>query len=439
MEPIVIVGFGTGAIGAVRAIIAKSRETDVVVVERRDFDTYSPCGMPYVVEGIAEHHALKHEFPGGARLRKLLGTEAVFVDRKEKKLGIRDGGGERSISYSSLILDTGSRPLVPPVPFDPGLLGNGVYTFGKPGDVDMILGALADMERVVVVGAGAIGLELAQAFAHRKKQVVLLDMLPQPMYNSFDPDMAKLAVEALPTGIETHFSTPMENIMGQERVTGVVAGSMEFHADAVVLCAGVVPETGLAEKAGLETSKLGIVVDNNMRTSDPDIYAVGDCIQGMCRITGGPTASRIAPPALHQGRVAGLNAIGVETVYNGSTGAFVTVIGDVEFASAGLKSSDGHGLQSAKMTVGHRPDYMGARDVVLKMVSDENGRLLGAQACGPGAASIVNRLVVAISAGMTVQELGECEFAYCPPVNDIFDPVTITSEALARKLARRRK
>ncbi|MCK4718109.1 MAG: NAD(P)/FAD-dependent oxidoreductase, partial [Thermoplasmata archaeon] len=166
---VVIVGFGTGAVGAIRAILGADRDTDIVVVDRKGFDTYSPCGMPYVLAGeVEEHKVLKHSFPENGRLKKFSETEVISIDRKKKLVRVRGAGGaEEVIAYSSLILDTGAMPLVPSIPFKPSLLGKGIYTFTRPMDLDRLLEALPDIERAAVVGGGAIGLELAQALHAR--------------------------------------------------------------------------------------------------------------------------------------------------------------------------------------------------------------------------------------------------------------------------------
>ena len=434
MDPIVILGFGTGAISAVRTIMANSKEPDIVVIEKRSFDTYSPCGMPYVVEGLSDHEELKHEFPGGNRLQKFLSSEAVKIDPANRTVRIRRGEEEEEIKYSSLLLDTGSRPVVPPVPMEKSLMGRGVYTFSTPEDVDLLLDAMEDVEKVAVVGAGAIGLELAQAFAHNNKKVFLLERMEQPLPGILDKDIGKAASKVLPDSIETMFSTPLEAVVGKDKVEAVTAAGKDIEVDAVVLSIGVAPDTSLARDAGLDVSKMGVVVDKNMRTSNPHIFAVGDCIQGTCRITGDASATRLAPPAFVQGRVAALNMVGQQAVYKGSARAFVTVIGGQEFAAAGLSSSAVNG-KTGKATVKRRPTYIGDQeDVTVKLVAEASGKIVGVQAYGPGSADIVNRIVVAMDAEMTVFDLLSMEFAYCPPVNDIFDPVMMAAEKLARRI-----
>ncbi|MDG6220142.1 MAG: FAD-dependent oxidoreductase [Candidatus Thermoplasmatota archaeon] len=438
---VVIIGFGTGAIGAVRTLLSNSREHNIVVVERRSFDTYSPCGMPYVVGGeVEEHSKLRHDFPPNPRLKKLLSHEALSIDREKKMVRVKNLGdsSEEDLTYSCLILDAGSGPFVPNISFEQGLLGRGIFTFTRPEDVDLLLSHLSSIKKVAVVGAGAIGLELAQSLHERGKEVVLIEMKENPLPGLFDPDMAGLVSKALPGAIATKFSSPLKEIVGKDRVEAVVAGEERMEVDSVVLSLGVVPETSLASAAGLETSRLGVVVDQHMRTSDPDIYAVGDCIQSQCGITGAPMGSRIAPPALRQGVVAAMNILGQEEAYAGSLGSFVTVVGGEQFASVGLNGRT-EGLVSARVTLPSMPHYMGGKDVCLKLFAYDDGRVVGAQAAGPGAVELVNRTAVAIRGKMGLKDLVAVDYAYCPPVNDVFDPLALAAEAALKKISRRKR
>lgn len=440
MDPIVVIGFGMGAIGAVRTILGNSREGDIVVIEKRDFDTYSPCGMPYVVGGeVGDHGHLKHDFPQNKRLTIHRGSEALSLDKENKTVAYRTpDGAEETIQYSQLLLDVGSSPIVPPIPFNKDLVGNGVYTFTRPSDVDLLLSRLDTMENVAVVGAGAIGLEMVHALHARGKKVTLVEMAEQPLPNSLDKDMAKLALAALPEDVDKRFSTPLEEIGGETKVEYAVVGGEKITVDTVVLCLGVKPNTGMADAAGLETSRLGIVVDQGMHTSDESIFAVGDCIQSKCSITESPMGSRIAGPALHQGIVAGKNIIGSKASYPGSRGAFVTVVGETRFASVGLKAANVEDSVSARVKVKTRPEFMGSKEVTVKLVAEPSGRIVGCQAAGPGAEALVNRISLGIDLGATAENLTTSETAYCPPVNDVFDPITTAAETLVKKIERKR-
>ncbi|MCK4717737.1 MAG: FAD-dependent oxidoreductase, partial [Thermoplasmata archaeon] len=271
------------------------------------------------------------------------------------------------------------------------------------------------------------------------KKVVLVEKMAHLLPVAFDTDMAKRVSKALPGGIDIRLSAPLEKIEGTGKVEAIEVGGDRIVVDTVLLSMGVAPETNLAQAIGLETTKMGIVVDEHMRTNDPDIYAVGDCIQSWSRVTGKPMASRLAPPALAQGAVAGLNIAGEETGYPGSLGAFVTVIGGVQFASTGIRACDLEGGGSARITVGAKPDYMGGEEVTIKLVAMEDGKVAGAQVVGPCAAELVNRVAIAITAGLVLSDLVRTEIAYCPPVNDAFDPLVLVAETLIKRFRRKKR
>ncbi len=440
---VVVIGFGTGAIGCIRTILSKTRDRHVTVIEKRDFDTYSPCGMPYALGGHTDPEHLKHEFPGNpGRLKKVLGTEAVEVDRDRKIVVARNlrTGETEDISYKTLVLDLGAEPFIPPIKFNRALLDNGVYTFTSHRDLEKLLGRLPQIKNAVVIGAGAIGLEVALSLHEKGKNVALVDMMAHPLPSAFDPDMGREVRKLIPDSIKTHFGTLVKEITGETSVEKVIlSDGTEIPADTVILSAGVRPNTGLAEKMGLSVTRQGISVNEKMQTSDPDIYAVGDCVQTFSAIDRRPLGMRIAPPALHQGTVAGLNIAGEETEYRGTTGAFVTVVNGTEVAGVGLRERDVKGAVSARVKIKSVPEYMGGEDVALKLICDLDGKIVGAQAVGPGAKDIINRVSVALYSGMGVEDIYHVEHAYCPPVSDVFDPLFMAAENLLKKWKRKQQ
>jgi len=440
---VVVIGFGTGAIGCIRTILSKTRDRHVTVIEKRGFDTYSPCGMPYALSGHTDPEHLRHEFPGSpGRLKKMLGTEAIDVDRDRKIVVARNLKTEETeeVSYRTLVLDLGAEPFIPPIKFNRDLLGKGVYTFTSHRDLEKLLVRLPQIKNAVVIGAGAIGLEVALALHEKGKRVAVVDVMEHPLPSAFDPDMGREVKQLISDGMDTYFGTLVEEITGETGVEKVVlSNGKEIPADTVILSAGVRPNTGLAEKMGLSVTRQGIVVNEKMQTSDPDIYAVGDCVQTFSAIDHRPLGMRIAPPALHQGTVAGLNIAGEKAEYRGTTGAFVTVVNGTEVAGIGLRERDVEGAMSARVKIKSIPEYMGGKDIVLKLICDFDGKIVGAQAVGPGAKDIINRVSVALYSAMSVEEMYHVEHAYCPPVSDVFDPLFMAAENLLRKMKRKQR
>jgi len=433
---IVVLGLGTAGIYAVRWASGVNRKEDITVVERRAYPTYSPCAIPMAVGGEVNVEDLIHPFPQTRRIKVLLSREVVEINPSAREVVVRDmnTGDTETIGYDKLIYALGASPVVPPVPGAREFLGKGVFTVKTVEDAETILRAVKTAKNAVVVGGGAIGVEMAYYLARRGLKTTLVEMLPHLFPRALDPDMAARVEEHLrAAGVDIRTDTALEEVRGDERVVSVMAGGEEMPADIVIMAVGVKPNTSLLE-GHVEMDGGYIKVDERMRTSDPHIYAAGDCVLVSHAITGEPTAIQLATTAARQGAVAGINAAGGDAVYTGALGAFVSAFGGYEVAAVGMRGED---AESAVMGRGRghtRPEWAGGEEIVMKIVADANGRVLGAQAVGRGAGAVINYVSAVIRCGGTLQDLAFGERTYCPEVSELYDVISAAADVALRRL-----
>lgn len=446
---IVIIGLGTGGLYVSRTASRIDRNAEITIVERRDYDMFSPCGLPYALEGKVESFEdLKHVVPTTRRLSKLLSHEVLSIDTQDKKLEVKNlKTGEASWrEYDSLVIATGSRPIILPIPGANELLGRGVYVFTNPEEAQELKEAALESKKAVVVGGGAIGLEIAFALKELGLEVGVTKRSPPPFPRSLDPDMGKLIREYLESeDLEIWFGKGIDGINGTDRVESVEIAGETIPTDIVVMAVGVAPETTLAEKAGISVDRGGIATDERMRTSATDVYAIGDCAQAFSGVDGKPINVALATTAFKQATVAGVNAAGGDAVYDGDLGTFVSFIGDLEIACTGyntpIAERNGFEVVSGRANMHTKPKWMpGAKDISVKILVDAgSGRIIGGQAIGEeGAAWRVNVISLAIRKKMTIEEFCTLELAYCPAVSDLYDPLQVAADVALRRYSRKK-
>lgn len=403
--------------------------------------SYANCGLPYYVGGAIKDRAkltlqtpesFRSRFNVDVRVRQ----EAVAIDRAAKTVAIRrlEDGSEYAESYDKLILSPGAKATVPDLP---GMDAKRLFTLRTVEDTF----AIADfIERehprtATVVGAGFIGLEMAENLTERGIKVTVLQRGGHAM-PTLDGDMAALVHNAL----REHGVTLMlgAGVTGfEEREDGgmrtLLKSAAPVDSDMVLLSVGVTPESDLARDAGLDLGLRGAIkVDEHMRTSDPDIYAVGDAVQVKNFATGDAALIALAGPANKQGRIAADNICGIPRAFKGSQGSSVMKLFDRTIASTGLtcKAAQAAGLDYDCVVLSpanHATYYPGSSSMTLKVVYDRNdGRILGAQAVGrEGAEKRIDVIAVAIRARMTAGDLTELDLCYAPPYSSAKDPVNM--------------
>ncbi|MDF1530983.1 MAG: FAD-dependent oxidoreductase [ANME-2 cluster archaeon] len=442
---IVIVGLGVGGFSALMAAKRISPESHITIVERRNYDMFSPCGLPFVIEGIIpDSEDLKHILPTGSMgVEKLLLHELHSIDAENKVIKVEDlaTGTQKVIVYDSLILATGSEPFIPPVPGARELLGRGVYTLSSTEDTNTIREAARGKKHAVVMGAGPIGLEVAVALKAIGLDVVVVEMLGWAFPKALDKDMASAVSNALKSlGIRSLMGKAVEKVIGEEHIEAVEVGGETLDADLLVAASGVRADHSIMKDAGIEIGRFGITTNRGMMTNIKDIFAAGDSVEVTNPLSHKPWSSQLANSAYRQGAVAGTNAAGGYATYEGSLTTFVSVVGDLEVAATGFNSffaaMYGFNVVSGKAKGKTRPDwYPGAEDISVKVLADSStGKLLGAQAVGKGAAARINVVAVALKGNLTVHELAEVELAYCPAVSETYDVLTKACDFAVRKL-----
>jgi NADPH-dependent 2,4-dienoyl-CoA reductase/sulfur reductase-like enzyme len=423
-------------------------ELEIVAFERGHFTSYSACGIPYWVGGaVAERDELVARTPEEHRSRGIdlrLRTEVTEIDVPGQRVRARDvdSGAESWTPYDKLVIATGARPVRPDMP---GADAPGVHGVQTLDDGQALLDTLARTRgrHAVVVGAGYIGVEMAEALISRGYEVTVVNRAPQPM-STLDPDMGRLVHEAMAgLGITMVNDAEVTKILTGEdgRVRAVATEDAEFPADVVVLGIGVRPETALARAAGLPLGTHGgLLTDLAMRVrGHENIWAGGDCVEVLDLVSGRHRHIALGTHANKHGQVIGTNAGGGYATFPGVVGTAVSKVCDLEIARTGLREKDAHraGLRFTSVTVestSRAGYYPGASPMTVKMLAElRTGRLLGVQIVGrEGAAKRVDIAAVALTAGMTVQQMTALDLGYAPPFSPVWDPVLVAARKAAR-------
>ncbi|MEU7017450.1 FAD-dependent oxidoreductase [Streptomyces sp. NPDC046385] len=418
-------------------------ELEIVAFERGHFSSYSACGIPYWVGGdVAGPDELIARSPEEHRARDIdlrMRTEVTALDVDRQRVRTRDleSGAEGWTGFDKLVIATGARPLRPPLP---GIDAPGVHGVQTLDDGQALLDSLglARGRRAVVVGAGYIGVEMAEALLGRGFEVTVLNRGEQPMA-TLDPDMGRLVHAAMDgLGITTVGSSPVTKILTGEdgRVRAVATDAGEYPADVVVLGMGVVPETSLARAAGLPLgAHEGLLTDLAMRVrGHGNIWAGGDCVEVLDLVSGRERYVPLGTHANKHGQVIGSNVGGGYATFPGVVGTAVSKVCDLEIARTGLREKDARalGLQYVSVTIestSRAGYYPGAALMTVKMLAERRtGRLLGVQIVGrEGAGKRVDIAAVALTAGMTVEAMTALDLGYAPPFSPVWDPVLVAA------------
>ncbi|MFE2237549.1 FAD-dependent oxidoreductase [Streptomyces sp. NPDC059442] len=437
-------GGGGGGGGAPQARRLRSpEELEIVAFERGHFTSYSACGIPYWVGGdVGSRDELIARSPEEHRARGIdlrMRTEVTEIDVPGQRVRARDveSGAETWTGFDKLVIATGARPLRPQLP---GIDATGVHGVQTLDDGQALLDSLDRSEgrRAVVVGAGYIGVEMAEALLNRGYAVTVLNRGEQPMA-TLDPDMGRLVHRAMDgLGITTVGSSAVTKILtgGDGAVRAVATEDAEYPADVVVLGMGVEPETSLARRAGLPVGVHGgLLTDLAMRVrGHGNIWAGGDCVEVLDLVSGRERHIALGTHANKHGQVIGSNVGGGYATFPGVVGTAVSKVCDLEIARTGLREKEARevGLEYVTVTVestSRAGYYPGAAPMTVKMLAERRtGRLLGVQIVGrEGAAKRVDVAAVALTAGMTVERMAALDLGYAPPFSPVWDPVLIAA------------
>lgn len=444
---LVVGGDAAGMSAASTAKRALGDALEVVVLERQGWTSYSACGIPYWVAGdVPTLDDLVARTPEQHRANGIdvrTGTTAIELDLDAGKVVARSPAGTETFGYDDLVLATGAEPVRPEVP---GGDASGIYGVQTLADGQRLLEALQQEPRhVVIVGAGYIGVEMAEACVRRGLDTVVVGTHPTPM-PTIDSDLGEqIAVEMREDGIDvrtgvtvTGFETDADN-----RVRAVVTDHGTIKTDLVVLGTGVRPRTELAAGAGLPTGVKGAlpVDDRGLLDADRNVWAAGDCVESRHRVSGHQVYVPLGTHANKQGRVVGRNLAGDDARFPGIVGTAMTKVVTLEIARTGVGEKhaaeagfDALAVQIDATTVaGYMP---GARSMTVKVLVDRpTRRLLGAQIVGrEGAALRIDSFALALWNEMTVDDLMMTDLGYAPPFASVWDPVQQAARAAVSKL-----
>jgi NADPH-dependent 2,4-dienoyl-CoA reductase/sulfur reductase-like enzyme/rhodanese-related sulfurtransferase len=454
LRVLVIGGVACGPKAAAR-LMRLMPEAEVTMIEKGEMVSYGACGLPYYVEGTFSNiNALTHTPAGVSRtpeffrswkgFQTLTRTEALSINRTDKQVRVRhlESGQEEDLPYDKLVLATGGRPFKPPIP---GLDLKNVWFMTHPDDAASLVAEIErqGLKKAVLVGAGFIGLEVAEALINRGLDVTMVEMAAQIMPGILDEDIARFAqIHMEDNDVELVLGETVTALEGGDRVDTVVTDKQKIAADFVVIGVGTRPNEDLARAAGLQCNR-GILINEYCQTSDPDIYAGGDCVPNayIHRQVGDPLYVPLGSTANKHGRVIANHIAGRPTPFSGITCSSVVRVFDYTLGRTGLTErmlrALGVDYEVTTWTGQDIPHYMtGSRLFAIKMLASRRDRkLLGVQVAGMGNGA--KRLDVAASViyfGGTLDQLADIDFGYAPPFGPPIDPLAVCAHVLTNKL-----
>ncbi len=430
---LLVIGGDAGGMAAASTARRRGADFEIVALEQGRHTSYSACGIPYVISGdvwALDELVVRtpQQFRDKFRIDVRTGHRAMAINLDKRTVEVRNLAQERTytLGFDLLHIATGARPVRPPIP---GIDGPHVYGVQTLDDAAHLLDAIKSgaCDQVVVVGAGYIGLELAEAFVKRQASVTVVEQGAEVM-GTLDPDMgAEVGVAMRQHGITLHTG---------EAVTAIEPGAVittqrTIPADLIILGLGVEPNADLAAEAGVATGVKGaITVDRRQQTSVEGIWAAGDCCQSRSIVTGEAMYVALGTVANKQARVAGINIAGGYATFPGVAGTAITKLCSLEVGRTGVNEREARAANLeyvvAKVESTTRAGYYpGAATTTVKLLAErESGRILGGQVVGnEGTAKRIDVLATAITAGMTAEDIVYLDLSYAPPFSPLWDPV----------------
>jgi CoA-disulfide reductase len=437
-KTVVIIGGGAAGMSAASRVKRLKPEWDVKVFEATEWVSHAPCGIPYVVEGIAQKENLMH-YPPEVFIKKRgidLHMRAEVIEVEQGKVRVREPEGEHSYEWDYLVFANGASPRVPPIE---GMNLKGVFTADLPPDAVAIREYIDsnNVKNAVVIGAGYIGVEMAEAFSAQGINVTVIERNKRVMERAFDKEVTDVLEEEMRKKLDLHTEEITLRIEGSERVERVITDAGEYKAELVVVATGIRPNVKLAKEIGVRTGETGAIWTNDkMETSVENVYAAGDVAETKHLITGRRVWIPLAPAGNKMGYVAGSNIAGKEMYFPGVLGTSVTKFFDVEIGKTGLTEAEamkeGYDVRTAFIKAGTRPHYYpGNRPIWLKgVVDNETNKLLGVQAVGAEILPRIDTAAAMLTAGFTTKDAFFTDLAYAPPFAPVWDPLIVLARVL---------
>lgn len=446
MKVLVLGGVAAGTKIAAK-LMREDRSNEVIVLNKGKNISYAGCGLPYYVGHVIEDRDqlivnTPEKYSKLTGVQVLTETEATKVDPEAKKVTAVDlkTGEEKAYDYDKLVISVGASPIKPPIE---GCDLENVFFVRTPEDAIQLRDVVdaGDVKRAVVVGAGYIGLEIAENLKLKGIRPFVLDMAPHAL-PGFDAEMAEYVEGKLQeSGIPVVTGVTVTGIEGDGKVEKVMTNKRAYKADLVVLSAGIRPNTAFLDGSGIEMFKGTILTDEKGQTNLPDIYAAGDCAMVHNALTGKPAWSPMGSTANITGRMAAKNMAGKDTAYHGAMGTAVCQLPKLNAGRTGMSEAQakeaGFDAVSVIMVTDDKAHYMpGADSFIIKLIADrESRRLLGVQVLGKGAVDkVVDTCVAAIAMKATVDEIADMDFAYAPPFSTAIHPLAHAVNVLMNKM-----
>ncbi len=447
MKVLVIGGVAAGTKTAAKLKRA-DRSVDVTVISRDREISYAGCGLPYYVGGMIEEPGdlivnTPEKYAALTGVEVHTGKEAIRLNAEEKSVTVRDVDTqtEEKMSYDKLVLAVGASPAVPPVP---GMELAGVFTMRTPQDAISVRAYAQEhgVKKAVVVGAGFIGLEMAENLQQRGISVTVIDFAPQILPNILDPEMAAYGKKhLLKKGIRVITGTKAEEVLGEGSVTAVRTSAGTLSCTLLIMAAGIRPNTAFLEGSGLEMERGTILVDEAMQTSLADVYAAGDCVMVKNRITGARQWSPMGSSANLEGRMLAQILAGAQKEYPGVLGTGVVKLPGLNCGRTGLTQAQaeaaGYQVETVLAVTDDKAHYYpDASFFATKLIAEkESHKLLGMQVFGPGAVDkMVDIAVMGINMGARLEDFENADFAYAPPFSTAIHPFVQAVYVLLNKV-----
>jgi len=454
---IIVGGVACGPKAAARARRVDP-EAEIILVDRGTYPSYAGCGLPFYVAGaikaldglFSTAWGVNRDpafFRNAKNVEVRMRTSAEAVDRARKEITLRnlETGETRVERYDKLVLATGASPVVPPIE---GMNLKNVFTLRRPEDAEAIVKCIEgiDAEKAVIIGGGRISLEVVDALNAQAVDSTVVEMMDQLLPGAIDPEIAKILENAIvKAGVTVYTSEKVLRLEGggDGGVKKVVTDKREIETDFVLAAVGVKPNVELARAAGLEITGLGTVaVDEYLRTSDPDIYAGGDCVSCDSLVTGEKIYAPLGSTANKHGRVIGTNVAGGAEKFPGVAAAGIMKTMGLNLARTGItrKEAAARGIDTVSALVPGQDKshfYPGGKDITIELTAAAaDGRVLGAQVIGPGDVARRADVVTAIlTLRGTVDNLANMDLCYAPPFASAMDPLLHAANVIRNKMS----
>ena len=443
---IVIIGAHAAGVDAASAARKTDRTAEITLLTEEKHSGYSRCGLPFVIGGQIPHFKDLIVFPQAyfqmMRLDLRTETKATAINTQNKTVDAEGKNGKsETLTYDSLIISTGANSFIPPIK---GREKQGICSLRTLDDGEKIAHSVKESAKsAVIMGAGLIGLETAVALHEKGLKVTIVEMLSQVLPQALDAEMAKMIQELIEQkGVTILLGKTVEEFLGTDTVTGVLAGGEQINADLFVSAFGVRANTQLAANAGIVLGETKAIKTNaRMETSAKDVYAIGDCAETINIVTQRPCLPQLGTVAVRQGKVAGTNAAGGYSLFTGALGSAVSRLFDTDCGWTGLTEVAAQRARietlTGTITSKTRADYYpGALPIKVKLVIEkESQRIIGAQIIGgEEVTQRINAISIAIQRQMTARDLVKADTAYAPPLCETWEPIVLAAEMVLLKL-----